>query len=308
MKMRSIQLKLLRKVKGLWIAVALTSVVSTAALPVVTHAQVSDSLIAFVLSSELGSSFEGKSDLINDNIIKEEVKKALENASLIWQENTVEDIVEEVKRQEEAGLKAYVVQWGDTLSNIAEAVDKDVDKLIELNLIENPDLILTGDILDGVLNVESVTQSTSNNTPPSYDNNPVQEAEPSAPIPGDPNVDEPPAFEEAPEGETPDEDLESPVPETPDEPGIVEPDVPETPEEPGTDEPDVPEQPEEPGTDEPDVPEQPEEPGTDEPDVPEQPEEPGTDEPDVPEQPEVPGGEEPIEEEEPSESEIINEE
>ncbi|MBG9977213.1 G5 domain-containing protein [Ruoffia tabacinasalis] len=315
-------MKLLRKVKGLWIAVALTGVVSTAALPVVTYAQVSDSQIAFVLSTELGSNFEGKSDLINDNIIKEEVKKALENASLIWQENTVEDIVEEVKRQEEAGLKAYVVQWGDTLSNIAEAVDKDVDKLIELNLIENPDLILTGDILDGVLNVESVTQSTSNNTPPSYVNNPVQEAEPSAPIPGDPNVDEPPAFEEAPEGETPDEDLESPVPETPDEPGIVEPDVPETPEEPGTDEPDVPEQPEEPGTDEPDVPEQPEEPGTDEPDVPEQPEVPET--PEVPEQPEtpgeeipseipvetpeVPGNEAPTEEEVPAESEGIGEE
>ena len=41
----------------------------------------------------------------------------------------------------------YVVQWGDTLSELAVQFQTTVDELVRLNNIENPDFILTGQIL-----------------------------------------------------------------------------------------------------------------------------------------------------------------
>src|SRR5699024_3976720 len=127
-----------------------------------------------------------------------------------------EDIKEEIERQEELGLKGYVVQWGDTMSLIGEALelnDEELKDLIELNQLEDRNFILAGDILEGVLEVdESAESSESNNE--SNTETPSQPEKPEKP-----EVPEVPEKPEKPE-----------VPEVPEKP--EKPEVPETPETP----------------------------------------------------------------------------
>ncbi|MCY3036448.1 MULTISPECIES: LysM peptidoglycan-binding domain-containing protein [Aerococcus] len=64
-----------------------------------------------------------------------------------FKEKTVTDIQKEMKRQQRYGLKVYVSQWGDTLSQLAQATKKDVLQLIDENDLEYEDRLNTGTIL-----------------------------------------------------------------------------------------------------------------------------------------------------------------
>ena len=54
---------------------------------------------------------------------------------------------ESKEEKKEDSVKYHVIEWGDTLSEIAIKYNTTVDKLVELNNIENPDLIYAGDKL-----------------------------------------------------------------------------------------------------------------------------------------------------------------
>ena len=54
---------------------------------------------------------------------------------------------EKEEQKKEDSIKYHVIEWGDTLSEIAIKYNTTVDKLLSLNNIENPDLIYAGDKL-----------------------------------------------------------------------------------------------------------------------------------------------------------------
>lgn len=110
-----------------------------------------NSAVMTVRKATSGTEFEDKDDLFEEETVQTESQKAFKNITAKWTDNTVEEVKKEIARQKEAGLPIYVIQWGDTLSVLAEALDTSVDKLAKLNQIENDDLILTGDLLLGVL-------------------------------------------------------------------------------------------------------------------------------------------------------------
>ena len=65
---------------------------------------------------------------------------------LSWTARTSDDVVasvmESINRQ-----TSYQVQWGDTLSSIARALDMSVLEIAALNNIDNPDLIIAGTVI-----------------------------------------------------------------------------------------------------------------------------------------------------------------
>lgn len=60
-----------------------------------------------------------------------------------WTQRSLADVIASVKSSVNAE-EDYVVQWGDTLYAIAQALDMTVIDLAALNQIDNPDLILAG--------------------------------------------------------------------------------------------------------------------------------------------------------------------
>lgn len=86
-------------------------------------------------------------------------KEAASKVTDYWRANSLETIAQEIKRQEELGIEHYVVQWGDTLSTIAAASQQEVQVITELNKITNPNLILTGQTLTGVLRPNATSQA-----------------------------------------------------------------------------------------------------------------------------------------------------
>ena len=54
---------------------------------------------------------------------------------------------ENKEEKKEDSVKYHTIEWGDTLSEIAIKYNTTIDKLVELNNIENPDLIYAGDKL-----------------------------------------------------------------------------------------------------------------------------------------------------------------
>ena len=54
---------------------------------------------------------------------------------------------ENKEEKKEDSIKYHIIEWGDTLSEIAIKYNTTVDKLVELNNIDNPDLIYAGDKL-----------------------------------------------------------------------------------------------------------------------------------------------------------------
>ena len=70
-------------------------------------------------------------------------------ADLQWTANTVVEIENEIKSQlgDQVDSQEYVIQWGDTVWGITQAFGIDLDKFVEVNGIENPDLIYTNDIV-----------------------------------------------------------------------------------------------------------------------------------------------------------------
>ena len=63
-----------------------------------------------------------------------------------WTPRTIEDVIASVRKSMDNEVD-YVVQWGDTLSSIAEALGMSLDEIVALNQIENPDLIIAGSTL-----------------------------------------------------------------------------------------------------------------------------------------------------------------
>lgn len=71
---------------------------------------------------------------------------ALAQMPSTWTQRSVEEISQETTQQEN-GVRYYKVQWGDTLSGIAQALGMELEELVRINNISNPDFILAGTIL-----------------------------------------------------------------------------------------------------------------------------------------------------------------
>ena len=84
-----------------------------------------------------------------------------------WEQRSVEDVKSEVQNLNDEFV--YTIQYGDTLGVIAEAIDVEVDKLVEVNSIQNADLIIAGDELRISENKETITVETETGDVSSYD-------------------------------------------------------------------------------------------------------------------------------------------
>lgn len=125
----------MRKLKGKgWVAASTGLAVLTGLSVAVAPIQAaSPQSVESVLKSVLSSDFEEKSALVENEALKKESSKALDKVTNKWTANSVEDIRSEIQRQKDAGLDAYVIQWGDTLSILAAATDQDTVLLGNLN-------------------------------------------------------------------------------------------------------------------------------------------------------------------------------
>lgn len=82
---------------------------------------------------------------------------ATQAEEIAWTARTVEQIQNDVTKNE--NKNSYIVQYGDTLSTIAEALGVDVTVLANLNKITNMDLIFPDTVLTTTVNeVEEVTE------------------------------------------------------------------------------------------------------------------------------------------------------
>lgn len=96
-----------------------------------------------------------------------------------WEQRSVEDVKSEVQNLNDEFV--YTIQYGDTLGVIAKAIDVDLDKLVEVNSIQNADLIIAGDELRISENKETITVETETGDVNSYDiSEEVVEVEPVA--------------------------------------------------------------------------------------------------------------------------------
>ena len=84
-----------------------------------------------------------------------------------WEQRSVEDVKSEVQNLNDEFV--YTIQYGDTLGVIAKAIDVEVDKLVEVNSIQNADLIIAGDELRISENKETITVETKTGDVNSYD-------------------------------------------------------------------------------------------------------------------------------------------
>ena len=84
-----------------------------------------------------------------------------------WEQRSVEDVKSEVQNLNDEFV--YTIQYGDTLGVIAKAIDVDLDKLVEVNSIQNADLIIAGDELRISENKETITVETETGDVNSYD-------------------------------------------------------------------------------------------------------------------------------------------
>ena len=84
-----------------------------------------------------------------------------------WEQRSVEDVKSEVQNLNDEFV--YTIQYGDTLGVIAKAIDVEVDKLVEVNSIQNADLIIAGDELRISENKETITVETETGDVNSYD-------------------------------------------------------------------------------------------------------------------------------------------
>ncbi|MDK6233226.1 hypothetical protein ACX3VT_05450 [Aerococcus sanguinicola] len=78
-------------------------------------------------------------------------KRALEGMRQPFRQKSAEEIQVEMRRQAHYGLKVYVSQWGDTLSQLALASGRDVVDLVHDNQLDYQDRIDTGSLIEGVL-------------------------------------------------------------------------------------------------------------------------------------------------------------
>lgn len=166
------------------------SFMATSAAAMVVGPLMSTSLLASAqeinvsqfINSVYASKFENKSEILENAIIQGEIKKAKELIDNKWESNSVENIEDEIERQkkffedEEVDFNVYVVQWGDTLSKIAEATGLSVSHLAKVNDLSDANVLLTGDLLIGVSEkVEESLEadgSLNNSTTPSQPSSP----------------------------------------------------------------------------------------------------------------------------------------
>jgi len=162
------------------------------------------------LAAPSTSNFEAKTSIISLDVMVKAKAEALAKVSTSWKANSVEDVKAEIKRQEDAGYKAYVIQWGDTLGAIATATGQTVEDLVQKNKLVG-DQLETGDLLDGVLGKATVATSGATqvakqpvgpSTQPSVlrtQNAPVEQAKPNQ----KPTGKQEPAIRETPSEEKP---------------------------------------------------------------------------------------------------------
>lgn len=165
---------------------------------------------ASALAAPSTSNFEAKTSIVSLDVMVKAKAEALAKVSTSWKANSVEDVKAEIKRQEDAGYKAYVIQWGDTLGAIATATGQTVEDLIQKNKLVG-DQLETGDLLDGVLGKATVATSGATqvakqpvgpSTQPSVlraQSAPVEQAKPSV----KPTGKQEPATQETPSAEKP---------------------------------------------------------------------------------------------------------
>lgn len=162
------------------------------------------------LAAPSTSNFEAKTSIVSLDVMVKAKAEALAKVSTSWKANSVENVKAEIKRQEDAGYKAYVIQWGDTLGSIATATGQTVEDLVQKNKLVGNQLE-TGDLLDGVLGKATIATSGTTqvaeqpvgpSTQPSVlrtQNAPVEQAKPSA----KPTGKQEPAIQKTPSAEKP---------------------------------------------------------------------------------------------------------
>ncbi|MGX7107251.1 G5 domain-containing protein [Hutsoniella sourekii] len=134
-------MKLLRKVKGQWVAVALASGLIATVAPHEVTAQENNHLEDFTQNHSFTNTLTA--------YINETIHRFEQNPDQI---RTVDDIKKEIDKQNKIGLPVYVVQHGDSLVAIAQASHQDVQVLCDLNnLADQHTSLEAGDTLEGVL-------------------------------------------------------------------------------------------------------------------------------------------------------------
>lgn len=84
-------MKLMKKIKGTWVAVAVANILLS--IPVSQYVKAAErGFSQSILSSESQSEFELKAYLVKNRLHIEESQKAIESIKDKWSENSVEDI------------------------------------------------------------------------------------------------------------------------------------------------------------------------------------------------------------------------
>lgn len=155
----------LKKIKGKWAAVIVAGGVLVGGGAVYanegTMAQVNTAVVS-VMSRVNSSQFNNKTTYLNNEAIQRESSQSMNRITGRWGANSVEQVRAEIERQRAAGLDVYVIQWGDTLSVLAQATGKTVDQIAAENNLGNIHLIFTGDILTGILKDAPASQGQGN--------------------------------------------------------------------------------------------------------------------------------------------------
>lgn len=156
----------LKKIKGKWAAVIVAGGVLVGGGAVYANegamAQVNTAVVS-VMSRVNSSQFNNKTTYLNDEAIQRESSQSMNRITGRWGANSVEQVRAEIERQRTAGLDVYVIQWGDTLSVLAQATGKTVDQIAAENNLGNIHLIFTGDILTGILKDAPASQGQGRN-------------------------------------------------------------------------------------------------------------------------------------------------
>lgn len=155
----------LKKIKGKWAAVIVAGGVLVGGGAVYANegamAQVNTAVVS-VMSRVNSSQFNNKETYLNNEAIQRESSQSMNRITGRWGANSVEQVRTEIERQRAAGLDVYVIQWGDTLSVLAQATGKTVDQIAAENNLGNIHLIFTGDILTGILKDAPASQGQGN--------------------------------------------------------------------------------------------------------------------------------------------------
>ena len=99
---------------------------------------------------------------------------ATQAEEVLWTARSVEQIKNDLTKSE--NKTTYTVQYGDTLSTIAEALDVDLTVLANLNKITNMDLIFPDTVLTTTVNEAKEVTEVAIQTPQSNSNEEVTTA------------------------------------------------------------------------------------------------------------------------------------